>query len=114
MEQLEILSWKSLDAIKKQARTLNTIGKLDTDEYTAIFCSIDEDYFELYYSELENSYLRHFEDEEEMYKYIDIRKNEVGSKNFESGEFPKTEIDYESDLEADYEKYRLREGDDDY
>ncbi|MGE5341663.1 MAG: hypothetical protein ACM3SY_09300 [Candidatus Omnitrophota bacterium] len=117
MEQIEVISWKTLDALKQASHVLETIGDLDTNEQTAIFCQIEEDFFELYYSELESNYIRHFEDEEEMYKYIDIRKSEFGEDDFDSVDYyEEEEADYD-DLETDdYDEYgkRNKEEDDDF
>ena len=75
MEQIEVISWKTLDALKKAAtKIIEIIGDIDTNEQMAVFCSIEEDYIELYYSEVDSSYIRHFEDEDELYKYIEKKK----------------------------------------
>jgi len=113
MEQIEVISWKTLDAIKNSAAMIDTIGDLDTNEQMAVFCSIEEDYFELYYSELEANYIRHFEDEDEMYKYIDIRKNEFGEEDFETADYYDEE-EYDDDEGEDYSGYKIKEeGEDD-
>ena len=90
MEQIEVMSWKILDSIKQAAKVEKVIGDLDTNEQMAVFCTIEEDYLELYYSELESNFIRHFEGEEEFLKYIDTRKNEFGEEDFDS-------IDYYDD-----------------
>ena len=115
MEQIEVISWKTLDAIKQASTHLfDTIGDLDTTEQMAIFCAVEEDFFELYYSELENNYIRHFEDEEEMYRHIELRKNEFGEDDFDSEDFYEEET-FE-DADEDYRSYSIRddEGDDDF
>jgi hypothetical protein len=114
MEQIEVISWKTLDAVKQASHILETIGDLDTNEQMAIFCSIEEDFFELYYSELESNYVRHFEDEEEMYKYLDIRKNEFGEEDFDSVDYYEEEGSYD-DLDSDdeYDEYKVRDEDED-
>ncbi len=117
MEQIEVISWKTLDAVKQASHILETIGDLDTNEQMAIFCSIEEDFFELYYSELESNYVRHFEDEEEMYKYLDIRKNEFGEENFDSVDYYEEEGSYDDrDSDDEYDEYKVRDEDeeDDY
>ena len=115
MEQIEVISWKSLDAIKQVSHVLETIGDLDTNEQMAVFCSIEEDIFELYYSQLESNYIRHFEDEEEMYKYIDMRKSEFGEEDFDSNDYYDDDSEYdEIDAEDEYDEFRIKEdGDDD-
>ncbi len=116
MEQIEVISWKTLDAIKQAAHILETIGDLDSNEQMAVFCSIEEDFFELYYSELENNYIRHFDDEEDMHKFIDLRKNEFGEEDFDSVDYYDEDNQYDdSDSDEDYGGYKIRdegEGDD--
>jgi hypothetical protein len=113
MEQIEVISWKTLDAIKQGAQILETMGDLDTNEQMAVFCSIEEDFFELYYSELESNYIRHFEDEEEMYKYLDIRKNEFGEDDFDAADYyDEDDEDNYDDADDDYD-YKIRDDADD-
>ncbi len=112
MEQIEVISWKTLDAIKQASTHLfDTIGDLDTNEQMAIFCSVEEDFFELYYSELESNYIRHFEDEEEMYRTIELRKNEFGEDDFDSEDFYEEETF--DDADEDYRGYTIRDEDTD-
>jgi hypothetical protein len=117
MEQIEVISWKTLDAIKQAANIVETVGDLDTNEQMAVFCSIEEDFFELYYSELESNYIRHFEDEEELYKYMDIRKNEFGEEDYDTIDYYDDEEDsFDESEDDDYSDYKIRDGeeDDDY
>ncbi len=110
MQQIEVNSWKTLDAIKQASNhTYDTIGDLDTNEQMAVFCSIEDDYFELYYSELESNYIRHFEREEEMVKYIDQRKNEFGEEDFGGVEYYDEDEYNNSGSEEDYSGYRIRD-----
>ena len=88
MEQLEVLSWKTLDALKDTStKIVEIIGDLDAFEHMSIFCQIDDDYMELYYSELDSNYIRHFEDEEEFSKSLTIRKKEFGEEDFDSMDY---------------------------
>jgi len=106
MQQIEVLSWKTLNAIKQAAKIEEIVGDLDTNEQMAVFCTIEEDYLELYFSELENNYIRRYEDEEEFLKFIDIRKNEFGEEDFDSMEDyyeEETFEDQEEEGEFDYE-----------
>jgi len=107
MEQIEVISWKTLDAIKHAANILETLGDLDTNEQMAVFCSIEEDFFELYYSELESNFIRHFEDEEELYKTMEIRKNEFGEEDYDTVDYY-DEDDTFDDNEDDYSDYKIR------
>ncbi len=112
MEQMEVISWKTLDALKQAATHVEEIiGDLDTHEQMAVFCSIEEDYLELYYSELEGNYIRHFEDEEEMLKYINLRKNEFGENNFDPADYYDDEGGYEEGSDEDFSGYKIRDED---
>jgi hypothetical protein len=114
MEQIEVISWKTLDAIKQAANILETVGDLDTNEQMAVFCSIEEDFFELYYSELESNYIRHFEDEEELYKYLDIRKNEFGEEDYDTVDYYDDDDDsFDESEEDDYSDYKIRDNEED-
>ena len=96
MEQIEVISWKTLDSLKQAAtHTERVLGDIDTNEQMSVFCSIEEDYLELYYSELEGNFIRHFEDEEEMQKYIDVRKDELGEEDYDSVNYYDDGIDYD-------------------
>jgi hypothetical protein len=114
MEQIEVISWKTLDAIKQAANILETVGDLDTNEQMAVFCSIEEDFFELYYSELESNYIRHFEDEEELYKYLDIRKNEFGEEDYDTVDYYDDDDDsFDESEEDEYSDYKIRDNEED-
>jgi len=108
MEQIEVISWKALDAIKHAANILETLGDLDTNEQMAVFCSIEEDFFELYYSELENNYIRHFEDEEELYKYLDLRKTEFGEEDYDTADYYDEEDAFD-DAEDEYGDFKVKD-----
>lgn len=96
MEQIEVMSWQTLDALKESAtKTIETISDLDTDDHMSIFIKIDEDYLEIYYSEVDSNYIRHFDDEDEMYRYVEERKTELGEDKFNT-------IDYYNEGEDDF------------
>lgn len=97
MEQIEVLSWQTLDAVKNSAKIVEAIGDLESDENVSIFCTIDEDFLELFYSDLDANYIRRYDDEEEFYKAIEIRKDELGEERIESEDY------YEDDFEEDEE-----------
>ncbi len=111
MEQIEVISWKTLDALKNTAtHTEEVLGDLDTNEQMAIFCSIEEDFMELYYSELEGNYIRHFDDEEEMLKYIELRKTEFGESDFDAAEFYDDDVDYgDRESKDNYDGFKIGE-----
>jgi len=93
MKQVEVLSWATLDALHHAAtKVYETIGDLDIEEQMAVFCAIEDDYVALYYSEVDANFFRHFDDEEELFKYIQTRKNEIGEDDYET-------LDYDEDDE---------------
>ena len=47
MEEIEIMSWLTLDAIKKKAKVVETVGNLQTGHSMSVFGIIEEDYLEL-------------------------------------------------------------------
>jgi len=94
MEELEISSWLTLDALKKKAEIVETVGNLQTGHSMSVFCKIEEDYLELVYSDSAANYLRCFEDKDEFEAGIEQRKEEDGEAPFEE----------ERDFEEDYEK----------
>jgi hypothetical protein len=109
MEQIEVMSWKTLDALKQTATNIyQTIGNLDTNEQMSIFLAIEDDFFELYFSELESNYIRHFEDEEELLKYMELRKDQFGEEDFGGVEYYDEENEFD-DSNEDYSGYRIRD-----
>jgi hypothetical protein len=115
MEQLEVLSWKTLDALKDAAsKIVEVIGDLDAFEHMSIFCQIDDDHIELYYSELDSNYIRHFENEEEFTKCLAVRKNEFGEEDFDSMDYYDEESNYEDeDSDENYNGYNIKDGEED-
>ena len=114
MEQIEVISWKTLDAIKQAANIVETVGDLDTNEQMAVFCFIEEYFFELYYSELESNYIRHFEDEEELYKYLDIRKNEFGEEDYDTVDYYDDDDNaFDDSAEDEYSDYKIKDNEED-
>ncbi len=96
MEQIEVMSWLTLNALKESAtKTYETISDLDTDDHMSVFLKIDEDYLEIYYSEVESNYIRKYDDEDEFYKIIEERKNELGEDKFDT-------IDYYNENEDNF------------
>jgi hypothetical protein len=102
MEQMEVVSWKTLDTIKHAARMVETIGDIESNRQTAVFCAIEEDFFELSYNELETSYLRRFEDEDEMYRHIDMRKREFSGEDYKPGVYNEVEPGYDDLVVGEY------------
>ncbi len=74
MEEIEISSWATLDALKKAADIVETVGNLHSDQEMYVFCVLEEDYLELGYSLAGSSYLRHYADEDEMAEALEKRR----------------------------------------
>ncbi|MDY0296366.1 MAG: hypothetical protein RB296_03525 [Acidobacteriota bacterium] len=116
MQEIEILSWTTLDALKEAAtRVIDSIGNLDTDEQMSLFCAIEEDYLELHYSELEANYLRRFDDEDELFKHIAKRREELGEAEEEAMEYFEDDDDAfnRDEEEDDLDGYNIRSDEDD-
>jgi hypothetical protein len=99
MEEIEIISWLTLDAIKKKAKVLETVGNLQTGHSMSVFCIIEEDYLELYYSDSAGNTLRRYEDREELNLALEERKEEDGETPFDEDE-----RDYDEDDGDDEEE----------
>ncbi len=95
MEEIEIISWLTLDAIKKAAKTEETVGDLQTGHCMSVFCSIEEDLLELCYSDTASNFMRRYEDRDEFQLAIDKRKKEVGDARYDD------EVDFEESFEDD-------------
>ena len=114
MEEMEVISWNLLDAIKDAStRIIETIGNLDTDEQMSCFCFIEEDYLELYYSALESNYIRHYDDEDELYKQIAQRREELGEGDTESIEYYDDDAFRPNGEAENFEGYNIRTEEDD-
>jgi len=114
MEQVEVISWQTLDALKNAATKITeVIGDLDTDEHMSVFCYIEDDYLELFYSELDSNYIRRFEDEEEYFKTIEARKKETGEEEFDSVNYYEEENFGDEDTEEDLNGFDLKDDDED-
>lgn len=102
MEELEIGSWMTLDAIKKSkaAEIVESVGNLQTDHNMSVFCVIEDDYLELCYSDSAANSLRRFEDRDEFEKALGERKEDEGEALPDGEE----ERDYDEDDEDDDEE----------
>lgn len=83
MEEIEISSWLTLDAIKKAAKLVETVGNLQSGHSMSIFCKIEEDFLELCYSDTAANYLRRYEEKEEFEIALENRKEEEGETPYE-------------------------------
>ena len=110
MEEIEVSSWHTLDAIKQAAKVVETVGSLQTGHSTSVFCVIEEDYLELYYSDTVSNYIRRYEDKDEFQIALEQRKEEEGEAPYEDERayeeaYEDVERKDESDFEDDTEKY---------
>ncbi len=114
MQQVEILSWATLDALRQAAtRVFETIGDIDTDEQMSVFCAVEDDYLELFYSEVDANFFRHFEDEEELFKYIQIRKNDAGEDDYEAVDYYEDDENFDENGGEDFSDYSGHDEDED-
>ena len=99
MEEIEVFSWLTLDAIKDASEIKETIGDLQSGHFKSIFCLIEEDYLELFYSDAASNYLRHYEEKDEFALAIEKRKKELGESPYE--EAPEFVEEFEEEEETD-------------
>lgn len=99
MEEMEITSWLTLDAIKKSkaAEIVESVGNLQTDHAMSVFCIVEDDYLELCYSDSAANTLRRFEDRGEFDEALEERKEESGEAHYEEDE----DRDYDEDEKDD-------------
>ena len=103
MEEIEIMSWLTLDAIKKRAKVIDTVGNLQTGHNMSVFAIIEDDFFELAYSDSAANYLRRFEDRDECDAALEERKEEDGEAPFEEEDRDYDEDEEEEDEEEGFE-----------
>ncbi len=97
MEEIEISSWLALDAIKREADVVETVGNLQTGHYMSVFCTIEEDFLELCYRDTAANFLRRYEDKEEFETALEQRKEEEGEASYEEN------LDFEEEFEEEEE-----------
>jgi hypothetical protein len=99
MEEMEITSWLTLDAIKKSkaAEIVESVGNLQTDHSMSVFCVVEDDFLELCYSDSAANFLRRYEDRDEFEEALEERKEDEGEKPFEEDE----DRDYDEDEDED-------------
>ncbi|MBN1222428.1 MAG: hypothetical protein JXB23_04230 [Candidatus Aminicenantes bacterium] len=83
MEEIEITSWQTLDAIKKAAKIVDTVGDLQSGHKQSIFCVIEDDLLELVYIDTESNFLRRYEDKDEFRFAMEKQKEEEGEALYE-------------------------------
>jgi hypothetical protein len=100
MEKIEVASWLTLDALKKAAAVVETVGNLQTGHSMSVFCTIEEDYLELHYSDSAANCIRCYEERDEFEEALKERKEEVGEAPYDEEE----DIDFEEDEEEEEEE----------
>ncbi len=102
MEELEITSWMTLDAIKKSkaANVVESVGNLQTGHSMSVFCVIEDDFLELCYSDSAANSLRRYEDRVEFDAALEERKEDAGESPYEEDE----NRDYDEDDEDEDEE----------
>jgi hypothetical protein len=109
MEEIEIISWLTLDAIKKKAKVVEKVGNLQTGHSMSVFGVIEEDYLELCYSDSAANYLRRYENQDEFDSALEQRKEEDGEAHYENerdyDEDDKDEEEEEFDVEDESETF---------
>lgn len=102
MQEIEIMSWLTLDAIKKKAETIETVGDLQAGHCMSVFCRIEDDFMELCYSDTASNFLRTYEDREELELALEKRKEEVGDSPYDDEKGFDEDFE-EEDLEEEFE-----------
>jgi len=105
MEEIEIYSWATLDALKRAADLVETVGDLNESRQMSVFCVIEDDYLELCYSDTSSNYLRRFEDEEEFEEAIEERKEQLEAGVFDEDYEEEEESEEELDFEDESDEY---------
>jgi hypothetical protein len=80
MEEMEVTSWLTLDAIRKSksAEVVETVGNLQTGHSKSVFVVIEDDFLELVYSDAASNTVRRFEDRDEFDQAVEERKEDDG------------------------------------
>jgi hypothetical protein len=104
MEEIEVSSWLTLDAIKKAAEIVETVGNLQSGHFMSVFCSIEEDYLELCYSDTASNFIRRYEDKEEFQLALEKRKEEEGETPFEEERGYDESLEEEGEDNFDYDE----------
>jgi hypothetical protein len=107
MEEMEVTSWQTLDAIRKSksAEIVETVGNLQTGHSKSVFCIIEEDYLELCYSDAAANTIRRFEDRDEFDEALEERKEDDGEAHVEDN----GDKDYDED-EDEEEDENIEDG----
>jgi hypothetical protein len=115
MEEMEVTSWLTLDAIKKSksVESAETVGNLQTGHSMSVFCIIEDDFLELCYSDSAVNTIRRYEDRNEFDKALEERKEDDGEashkdngdKDFDEDEEEEEDIEEGFSVEDESETY---------
>jgi hypothetical protein len=105
MEEMEVASWLTLDAIKKSknAEIVETVGNLQTGHSKSVFCIIEEDYLELCYSDSAVNTIRRFDDRDEFDEALEERKEDDGEAPHEDVDDKDNDEDGDEEEDEDIE-----------
>jgi len=78
MEEIEITSWITLEAIENAATVVDNVGDLQSGHKKSVFCKIEEDFLELGYLDAASNYLRRYDNKEEFELALEKLKEEEG------------------------------------
>ena len=103
MEEMEVTSWLTLDAIRKSksAEVVDTVGNLQTGHSKSVFLVIEDDHLELCYSDAASNTIRRFEDRDELEKALEERKEDDGEAHFSGNGDKDLDEDADEDEEED-------------
>ncbi len=115
MEEMELTSWLTLDAIRKSrhAEVVESVGNLQTDHAMSVFCIIEDDFLELCYSDSASNALRRYDGRDEFDKALAERREESGEAAYDKDEDRDYDEDEEDEDEDDEEDGDLEEEEDD-
>jgi hypothetical protein len=113
MEEMEVTSWLTLDAIRKSksAEVVETVGNLQTGHTKSVFVVIEDDFLELCYSDAASNTIRRFENRDEFDEALEERKEDdgeavveaAGDKDFDEDEDEKDKEDLEDGFSVEEE-----------
>jgi hypothetical protein len=103
MEEMEIMSWLTLDAVRERVRVVETVGNLQTAHSMSVFGIIEDDFLELAYSDSAANILRRFENRDEFDVALEARKEEDGEAPFEEDDHDYDEDEEDKDEELGVE-----------
>jgi len=84
MEEIEITSWMTLDALKSRAKIVDTVGNLQSGHMQSVFCVIEDDYLELVYIDTAASFIRRYEDKDEFELALGAQKEDEGEAPYDN------------------------------